>query len=298
MTPKRRPRGPIENWRPKTSTRELIADVLAILDEFRDYWPLSVRAVYYRLLGTGRYAKGRGLAGRVSEHVSNARRAGLIPWAAISDSSLEQIVPRWWRDEADWWDDARSRAEQFRLDRQAGQPQRLLVWCEAKGMVPMLAAVADEYGIAVLSGSGYDSTTIRHEIGAGTWSLGVPLVVLHVGDLDPDGKAIYHAAAEDVTAWAEAGGGEAEFVRLAVTPEQARALDLPDDPTHAGWVQAEAIAPDRMTAILRDAIRSRLDGDVFADVLADERRQRSGLLATFSTEGGESDASWRRWRTR
>jgi hypothetical protein len=155
------------------------------------------------------------------------------------------------------------------------------VWCEAKGMAPMLSGAADEYGIDVLSGSGYDSTTIRHEVGESTWELDVPLVVLHVGDLDPDGRAIYHAAAEDVIAWAEAGGGEAEFVRLAVTPEQVAALDLPDDPTHAGWVQAEAIAPDQMTALVREAIAARLDEDVFASMSAEEKRQRSRLLAAL-----------------
>jgi len=281
MTTSRRPRGPIADWRPRPSTRALIADVLAILDEFRDYWPLSVRAVYYRLLGTGRYAKGAGLADRVSEHVSNARRAGVIEWEAIADSTAERLGSRSWSDERDWLDDARSWAEGFRLDRQDGQQQRLLVWCEAKGMAPMLSGAADEYGIDVLSGSGYDSTTIRHEVGESTWELDVPLVVLHVGDLDPDGRAIYHAAAEDVIAWAEAGGGEAEFVRLAVTPEQVAALDLPDDPTHAGWVQAEAIAPDQMTALVREAIAARLDEDVFASMSAEEKRQRSRLLAAL-----------------
>jgi hypothetical protein len=281
MTTRRRPRGPIADWRPRPSTRALIADVLAILDEFRDYWPLSVRAVYYRLLGTGRYAKGARLADRVSEHVSNARRAGVIEWEAIADSTAERLGSRSWSDERDWLDDARSWAEDFRLDRQDGQQQRLLVWCEAKGMAPMLSGAADEYGIDVLSGSGYDSTTIRHEVGESTWELDVPLVVLHVGDLDPDGRAIYHAAAEDVIAWAEAGGGEAEFVRLAVTPEQVAALDLPDDPTHAGWVQAEAIAPDQMTALVREAIAARLDEDVFASMSAEEKRQRSRLLAAL-----------------
>ena len=281
MTTSRRPRGPIADWRPRPSTRALIADVLAILDEFRDYWPLSVRAVYYRLLGTGRYAKGAGLADRVSEHVSNARRAGVIEWEAIADSTAERLGSRSWSDERDWLDDARSWAEGFRLDRQDGQQQRLLVWCEAKGMAPMLSGAADEYGIDVLSGSGYDSTTIRHEVGESTWELDVPLVVLHVGDLDPDGRAIYHAAAEDVIAWAEAGGGEAEFVRLAVTPKQVAALDLPDDPTHAGWVQAEAIAPDQMTALVREAIAARLDEDVFASMSAEEKRQRSRLLAAL-----------------
>jgi hypothetical protein len=32
------------------------------MEKFRDYWPLSVRAVYYRLLGKGR--SGRRLPGR------------------------------------------------------------------------------------------------------------------------------------------------------------------------------------------------------------------------------------------
>jgi hypothetical protein len=284
---RRRARGPIEDWRPKPPTKALIADVLAILDEFRVYWPLSVRAVYYRLLGTGRYAKGAGLADRVSEHVGNARRAGVISWDAISDTSADRLGSRSWSGWRDWLDDARAWAEDFRLDRQTGQPQRLLVWCEAKGMAPMLSSAADEYGIEVISGSGYDSVTLKHEIGTSTWELDVPLVVLHVGDLDPHGETIYQAAAEDVIAWAEAGYGEAEFVRLAVTPEQVDDLGLADDPTHPGWVQAEAIAPDVMTALLRQAIAARLDGDVFASMSADEERQRSRLLTRF--DGAEDD---------
>jgi hypothetical protein len=151
---RRRARGPIEKWRPQARTRALIADVQAILDEFRAYWPLSVRAVYYRLLGSGRYAKGPGLADSVSEHVGNARRAGVIPWDAISDSSAERLGTRSWSNWREWLDDARAWAEDFRLDRQAEQPQRLLVWCESKGMAPMLAVAVAEYGIDVISGSG------------------------------------------------------------------------------------------------------------------------------------------------
>jgi hypothetical protein len=108
--------------------------------------------------------------------------------------------------------------------------------------------------------------------------------VLHIGDLDDHGQAIYHAAEEDVIAWAEHGDGKAEFMRLAVTPEQVTALDLPDDPTRPGWVQAEAIAPDVMTALLRDAVTARLASDVFDGMLANEKEQRSRLLATFDTD--------------
>jgi hypothetical protein len=252
--------------------------VLAILDEYADYLPMSVRAVYYRLLGTGRYAKGQGLADSVSEHIGNARRAGVIPWEAISDTTAVRLGSPSWPSAEAWLAEKRREAEEFRLVRQAGQPQRLLVWCEAAGMTPLLSAVADEYGVDVDSGSGYDSITQKHEVGVSTWNLGVPLVVLHVGDLDDHGEAIYKAADEDVKAWAQAGGVDAEFVRLAVTPEQVDDLDLPDDPTHAGWVQAEAIPPDVMAAILREAIMSRLDQDARADVLAKEQEQLARLL--------------------
>jgi hypothetical protein len=274
----RRARGPIDNWRPQARTLRLVVDVTEVLEENRDYWPLSVRTIYYRLLGTGRYGKAAGLAARVGEHVANARRAGVIPWEAIFDSSMTRIESRWWDDEHDWLADARSWAEDFRLDRQQGQAQRLLVWCEAKGMAPMLATVTDRYGIEVLSGSGYDSTTVRHDVGVSTWGRLEPLIVLHIGDLDPHGHAIYEAAAEDVTAWAEAGGGEVEFVRLAVTPMQVAQLELPDDPTHAGWVQAEAIPPAVMTRLLDEEIRAYLDEAEFASVLAHEKELRASLV--------------------
>jgi hypothetical protein len=273
-----RARGPIEKWRPQPRTRALIADIREILDANRDYWPLSIRAVYYRLLGTGRYAKDPKLAKKISEHVGNARRAGIIPWDAIHDSSMERIESPSWRDDRDWLDAARRAADAFRTDRQEGQPQRLLVWCEAKGMAAMLASVADEFGITVLSGSGFDSVTVRHEVGVSTWEEIVPLVVLHVGDLDPHGEAIYRACAEDVIAWADAGGGEAEFVRLAVTREQVKTLDLPDDPDHPGAVQAEAIPPATMSEILRDAITSRLDEAALSVTLTKENAFRSRLV--------------------
>jgi hypothetical protein len=71
-------------------------------------------------------------------------------------------------------------------------------------------------------------------------------------------------------------------VRLAVAPEQVETLSLPDDPTHPGWVQAEAIPPATMTAILREAITSLLDEDVFAALLAKEEELRSRLLITLN----------------
>jgi hypothetical protein len=130
-----------------------------------------------------------------------------------------------------------------------------------------------------LTPCGYDSVTLRHDVGVSTWEHPQPLVVLHVGDLDPHGQAIYQAAAEDVRAWAGAGGGQVSFVRLAVTPAQVDELALPDDPTHPGSVQAEAIPPATMTELLREAIEDRLDREAFAGLSAHESELRSRLVA-------------------
>ena len=50
------------------------------------------------------------------------------------------------------------------MNRQAGQPVQLYLWCEAGGMVPQLARVADPYDVPVLSGGGFDSITMKHEL--------------------------------------------------------------------------------------------------------------------------------------
>ena len=45
--------------------------------------------------------------------------------------------------------------ERLVLDRTAGQRTRLIVMCEAAGMVPQLASVAGPYGVTVISSGGF-----------------------------------------------------------------------------------------------------------------------------------------------
>lgn len=283
----RRPRGPIVDYRPTTKTRELLADVQEILNENRAYWPLTVRAVYYRLLGRG-YPKSAGLASRVSEHVSNARRAGWISWAAISDQNETRRGPVPWEGDADEYADLlRRAAANVEIDHQEGQPVRVLVWTEAAGMVPMLAnAVGDRFGVDVLSTSGYDSTTVRYKIGMEIATSDVPWVIFHIGDYDEHGLMIYNAMAEDVTEWALSGGGEVEVIRLAVTPDQIADMDLPDDPTKPGSVQAEAIPPDVLVALLVEAIEGQRDEQAERDMLDRQADLRTECVISL---GGSVD---------
>ena len=115
--------------------------------------------------------------------------------------------------------------------------------------------------------------------------------MLHVGDHDPSGVKIYDALVEDVTAFVEEIGGAVEFTRLAVTPKQIAALDLPTalakKSSHSkGWVgrtaQCEAIPPDVLANIVREAIEDRLDMDAYKKAIKREEKVRKELLARLA----------------
>ena len=90
-----------------------------------------------------------------------------------------------------------------------------------------------------------------------------------------------------VVAFARHYGGDIEFVRLAVTPEQARQYHLPSAPPKATdrrsfdgtetW-QLEALDPHDLAEIVCGAIEARLDRDLYDRVVAKERRARRGVL--------------------
>jgi hypothetical protein len=82
-------------------------------------------------------------------------------------------------------------------------------------------------------------------------------------------------------------GGSMQAVRLAVTRKQADDMELPTAPKNTDdsravnfegeTVQCEAIPPDTLNAIVREAITSRLDMKTYRALLAMERKERARI---------------------
>jgi hypothetical protein len=297
--PKRtRPRG-FAPWTPRPDTLALVQDVRAVLAEYSDHLPLSNRQCWYRLVGTKAFPKTESAYKRLCETVNRARRAGLIPFAHIRDDGTARYEAACWADPAAFLADVRGDALRFRLDRQDGQPVRLWLLCEASGMAPMLARVANPYGVPVLTSGGFDSVTAKHDLAcelAAHLRAGVSCEVLHLGDLDPSGEHLFTSLGEDVGAMCRAMcGDEPAFTRLAVTREQPDLLNLPTAPPKATdrrrfegeTVQCEAIPPDVLVGIVRDALTARRDYGVWAEVAAREADMRAELVAMLG--GGDDD---------
>jgi hypothetical protein len=268
-------------WTPRRATVDLLSKVNAVLTEYFEYLPLTIRQIFYRLVGAHGFDKTERSYARLGEHLNRARRAGLIDFDAIRDDGTTLTEPRAWDDAAEMLRALIVTAESYRLDRQQGQPVRLMFAVEAAGMVPQVERIADRFGIAVHSSGGFDSVTAKHALATdlGRW----PRVeVFHVGDHDPSGVHLFSSMAEDVKAIARDLGlkGEITFTRLAVTQRQIGEMGLPTAPAKATdrrsfdgeTVQVEAIPPDVLANIITEAINSRLDVIAYRAVLAQEKR--------------------------
>lgn len=280
-----RPRGFIE-WRPQPKTMALIMQVRAVLDEYQDHLPMTLRQVFYRLVGAHGYAKTERDYDRLLEAMNRARRAGLIKFSAIRDDGFHSNQWLGWKSiEAAKHSIIRD-AKEYRIDRQRGQPVKLAACCEAAGMAPQLERVCAPYSIPVYSSGGFDSLTVKHDM-AQSFSEISPVRILHIGDHDPSGVHIFGSLDEDVRAFTAEFGGEVEFIRLAVTPDHIARYDLPTAPpketdrrNFAGeTVQAEALPPDVLASILRDAIDTHLDMDVYRQAVETESTEREVLVA-------------------
>lgn len=278
-------------WQPRAKSLALLDQVNAVLDEYRDHLPLTIRQIFYRLVGAHGYDKTEQAYDRLGEMLNRARRAGFVPFDAIRDDGVDMRAPTAWNDSEHLVAAIRNTITNFRLDRQQGQPRRLLIAVEAAGMLPQIERIAAPYGIPVQSSGGFDSLTAKYGL-AEFLGESPAAEVLHIGDHDPSGVHVFSSLAEDVCAICDDSGFEvdARFTRLAVTPEQIATLGLPTAPPKAtdrrrfdgeNTVQAEAIPPDVLAENVRQAIDDRLDEAARQQVLAAEAHAKAVLLSRF-----------------
>lgn len=134
-------------------------------------------------------------------------------------------------------------------------------------MVPQLVRLGEEFGIACFSGGGFDGLAGKHDAAMRAVAGGTKSRILHLGDYDQSGEHMFSALAEDVIAFAAAAGAQIEFQRVAITPAQVVTYNLPTAPpkvtdrrsfSGTATTQAEALPPDILAAIVREAIETAL----------------------------------------
>jgi hypothetical protein len=76
------------------SRRHIAKGIIHVADDLREYWPLTVRQVFYQLVAAlvipNRHSEYR----KVSEIATKLRTLGALPWRAIEDRTRRTTVKR------------------------------------------------------------------------------------------------------------------------------------------------------------------------------------------------------------
>lgn len=298
-----RPRGYIADWKPYSKTRIIIDWVQAILIEYAEYLPLTLRQVFYRLVGIHGYDKDERAYKNLGELLNKMRRARLMRFEDIRDDSIVEEGDDGWDGLAAFGRTVNYWTKNYRLKRQIGQPVYQIIVTETAGIVPQLARIASPRGIPVTSSGGFNSTTDKWKMAKRIAELQAAdderiVRILHLGDLDEDGEHVHSNYGDDVAAFLVEDGDleRFRFERLAVTEAQVERLELPTQNTAkhrrsydgiAGnpnaTVQLEAIAPDELARIVTAAIEENWDNTASAVIERRERADRRKLAAWLQT---------------
>jgi hypothetical protein len=276
--------------------------ILRIIEDRRNYWPLTDRQVHYALLNNPplRHASKPGSTyvnndksyGDLTDLITRARLVGDIPFLAIDDPTRPMTT----------WDVFRTPGEfvanrtndflkGYWRDLQQSQPNHIEIIGEKNTIGGIVEPVAKQFTIPLTIGRGYCSLPPRYEMAQRFRKSGKQkLVILALSDFDPEGEDIAHSFARSMRD--DFAIENIHAIKVALTAEQVQEMKLPPwmkakkgSSRRKGFVskfgdyvfELEAVSPDRLQQILTDAIDGALDRKTFNHELEKEKQDAAHL---------------------
>lgn len=263
---------------------EIKEEIADILEEDN---PATVRQVYYRLVSAGVIEKTEQEYKRTVRLLTAMRHDEEVPMEWIADYTRWMRKPRTFESGEDA---LRSTAQLYRRALWSSQPVYVEVWLEKDALSGVVVEETDPYDVPLMVTRGYPSVSFLHaaaEVIRGYARRGKPAVLYYLGDHDPSGVDIPRFVEERIREYAPEA--EIDFQRLAVTPAQIEAWDLPTRPTKrtdtrarnfdGGSVEVDAIPPAQLRQLVRESIESNIDQRALDVVRVAEASEREALLA-------------------
>ncbi len=302
-------------YKPRKASRRILGHVREVLKTYSANVPLTLRQVYYRLVAThDEYPKNQAFYQKLSTILARARRAGLIDWAAIRDDGVsEHYCGDGFFSLENFKASVLQAAKSYSHSKWDGQTKQIIVLCEASGMLPQIVDAVGDYPAIVRSCGGMDSVTAKH--GLAQLCALRDTVILHVGDFDPSGLSIFHSIYYDVRQMVIDACDidnielpKFECKRVTILEEHVVRFGLLTGTIKSGdacknWYpgingnpmatcEAEALPPDILQRLVRDAVEAEVDMDAFDEAagLEDvERRQAISAVADLRFDTFDGD---------
>jgi len=219
-------------------TAFLLAAVVRVLEEHKQFGKLTVRQMYYQLVARNVIKNSKGSYESFDRHLTTARRAGIIPWDIFEDRARmfhREPLPRYNINSEDNEQDAlkswfryalnQEVSEEYDLQKWEGQHSYVELWVEKDALAGFLSPLCETLGVGLVVSRGYTSYTFKQEairrFELVTQDDRDP-VLLYLGDLDPSGYDIYRCLEDEI--------GIAEVKRIGLHPEDVSQYDLVPNP--------------------------------------------------------------------
>jgi hypothetical protein len=291
----------IKRRRQRATKAEVEARRDALLDIIRAGRPMTVRQVFYQATVRGLVEKAESGYLKVQHDLTLMRRADELPYSWLADNTRSPRRPLTYRsvDEA-----LKDTARYYRKALWDELGSYVEVWLEKDALAGVVYPVTAKYDVPLMVARGYASLSFLHSAAEDINDLDVPAYIYHLGDFDPSGVNAGEKIEETLRELAP--DADITFERLAVTPEQIEAWNLPTRPTKDSdkrakkfgsdiSVELDAIEPATLRALVQDAIEEHLPPELFEELKTEEKAERetiSQIVGNLSARPANLDRAY------
>ena len=266
--------------RQRSTKAEVEARRKALLDIIADGKPMTVRQVFYQATVHGLVEKAETGYSKVQTDLTLMRRDGVLRYDWLADNTRWQRKPRTF----DSVEDAlKETAAFYRKNLWRDADSYVEIWMEKDALAGVIYPITSMYDVPLMVARGYASLSFLYNAAEYINQLDVPAYIYHLGDYDPPGVNAGEKIEETLRELAP--NAEIYFERIAVTPEQIEAWNLPTRPTKKTdtraksfgselSVELDAIDPNVLRSLVQDAIERHLPAAQFEILKAAEESER------------------------
>lgn len=276
-------------------TQGVIEAAEGIINQYQAQgFTLTLRQLYYQFVARALIPNTEQSYKRLGGIISDARRAGLIDWAAIEDRTRHLR-------ELSSWDDPQgileSAKNSYHRDLWANQDKRVEVWIEKDALLGVVEGICNETDVPFFSCRGYVSDSEM-------WGAAMRLlnhsrqaqdvVILHLGDHDPSGIDMTRDIRERLELFTR-GNAILEVRRIALTMEQIEELSPPPNPAkitdsrYGGYAaeygeeswELDALEPQYISNLLETNIQDERDDTKWEEVCQEQETERKQIASVI-----------------
>jgi len=266
---------------------DILGQVQQIIDAYD--FALSLRQIYYQLVAKQIIPNEQKHYKNLSRLCVIGRDTGILQETAFIDRLRVVDKPASWDDLSDFLEDVRGA---YKKNKWNNQNSYIEIWTEKDALRGVVAPITHDYDVALFVVRGQVSRTAIYESYkrfAQKVMEGKECTLFYFGDFDPSGISIYTSIIERLKEFGE--GLPIEFKRVALTAEQIREHDLPQDPAKTSdpncnkfikeygdnVVELDSLPPNVLRELIRESIESKMDGQLFGQVQQVEEGERIKL---------------------